>query len=423
MKSNVMPRVDLDALTQGRAPAGIDGAPQNSASEEGGAGLSRSEQRQLTRLLGDVNNRVGEIGSELRNRIDEQDEKFAEIRQRQFDVEQRLASRRGGGGSQSLGASSGDNSVSWGAAVTNSQEYHAFMSTGCKGKAHIPAVGNALTTVTGGALVRTDRDPNGVMLPRRRLTVRALVGVGRTGSNLVEYFREKVSVNNAAPVAEGALKPESSLEYELKNTTVRTIAHWIPASRQIMDDAPQLITLVDSSLRYGLANKEEQQLLYGDGAGENLHGMIPQATAFDEDRVTTDDTKLDVIRHAMSQAEEADLPASGIIINTRDYLDMVGIKDAGHNYIANSPLAGGFGTLWGLPVVWTNNIVQGDFLVGAFETAAQIYDRLDPEVTVSSEDRDNYIKNMLTIRAEERLAFAVKRAAALIKGSFSVLED
>ncbi|WP_207105887.1 phage major capsid protein [Rhizobium sp. CFBP 13726] len=400
-----MPSVSL-ALMSGAAPLAVRGSVRNDE------GTSRSEQRQLNRLMGDVKQELQRVGTEIKSQVDEHADRIEALETRQLDVEQSAVGRARNRGGSGVAAT-------WGETVAASTDYQAFVANSCKGKAKIP-VANAITSVStsGGALVSPDRQASGVMLPRRRMTIRALLGQGRTNSGSVEYFKETLFVNNAAVVAETAQKPESNIQYELDQAPVRTIAHWIPASRQVMEDAPQLATLVDGSLRYGLAFAEETQLLYGDGLGQNLRGMVPQATAFDITRVTDGDTRIDVISHALSQAEEADLPSSGIILNTRDWLDMLRQKDANGNYLSNGPWSGGPNTLWGLPVVWTNSMARGDFLVGAFETATQIWDRMDPEVLVSDEDRDNFIKNMLTIRAEERLAFAVKRAAALIHGDF-----
>ena len=309
----------------------------------------------------------------------------------------------------------------WGAEFAASDEYKSYVAGGMKGRAALH-VKDALTTAptSAGALIRPDRDPNGVIGPRRRMTIRSLLGQGNTGSSSVEYFRETLFTNNAAMVAETTEKPESAIAYELKNAPVRTIAHWLPCSRQSAEDAPQLASLVDGALRYGLALKEEDQLLYGDGTGENLHGIIPQATAYETARNGAGDTALDVIRHAISQAEEADLPATGIILNTKDWLDLAGLKDNEGRYLGAGPFGNADDMLWRLPVVWTNALTAGTFVVGALETAAMLWDRMEPEVAVSDQDRDNFIKNMLTIRAEERVAFAVKRPAAIITGSLAV---
>ena len=61
---------------------------------------------------------------------------------------------------------------------------------------------------------------------------------------------------------------------------------------------------------------------------------------------------------------------------------------------------------------------EGEFLVGNFQMAAMLWDREDAVVDISTEDRDNFIKNMVTIRAEERLGLEVSRPEALIYGDF-----
>ncbi|RWQ44928.1 phage major capsid protein, partial [Mesorhizobium sp.] len=100
------------------------------------------------------------------------------------------------------------------------------------------------------------------------------LGAGRTSSASVEFLRQSGFVNRAAPVAEGAAKPESDITFELLDTKVRTIAHWVKASRQVLDDIPLLQTTIDGELRFGVAFAEDVQLLVGDGTGVNLHGMI-----------------------------------------------------------------------------------------------------------------------------------------------------
>ncbi len=52
------------------------------------------------------------------------------------------------------------------------------------------------------------------------------------------------------------------------------------ASKQILDDFAQLQSTVDAEMRYGLKYVEEQEILFGDGTGVHLHGIVPQASAF-----------------------------------------------------------------------------------------------------------------------------------------------
>lgn len=310
---------------------------------------------------------------------------------------------------------------SWGDRVANSEELTAFRNAAGKSRIQIDlGPQNAITSVTpgGGALITPDR-AEGVQLARRRLTVRALLGTGTTGSNMVEYPRQTVRENNAATVAELALKPESNLAWELKQAKVATIAHWVPASRQVLDDAPQLRTLIDGELRYGLALKEETQLLLGDGVGTNILGLVPQATAYDAAGQPAGASKFDVLLRAVAQAEAADLPATGVVVNSADWFRLQGVKDAQGRYIGSGPMGTIMPSAWGLDVVPSNSMPAGKFLVGNFANSATIYDRMTPVVLLSTEDRDNFIRNAVTILCEERIALAVRRPEALIYGDYA----
>ncbi|EFN5317577.1 phage major capsid protein, partial [Escherichia coli] len=260
----------------------------------------------------------------------------------------------------------------------------------------------------------------GIIMPGlRRLTIRDLLAQGRTSSNALEYVREEVFTNNADVVAEKALKPESDITFSKQTANVKTIAHWVQASRQVMDDAPMLQSYINNRLMYGLALKEEGQLLNGDGTGDNLEGLNKVATAYDTSLNATGDTRADIIAHAIYQVTESEFSASGIVLNPRDWHNIALLKDNEGRYIFGGPQAFTSNIMWGLPVVPTKAQAVGTFTVGGFDMASQVWDRMDATVEVSREDRDNFVKNMLTILCEERLALAHYRPTAIIKGTFS----
>lgn len=277
-----------------------------------------------------------------------------------------------------------------------------------------------ITSITGsaGTGIRPERMPGVIEEPLRRLFVRDLLNKGRTNSNAVEWVQELLFTNNAKSVSEGALKPESNITYELKTIAVRTLAHWIRASKQVLADMPQLETLIDGRLRLGLAIVEENQLLYGDGTGINLLGLVPQATAYDTGFNSSGDTMIDTVRHAILQVRLAQYAASGIVLSPVDWHFLELTKDSQGRYMIAAPTSRTPGFLWGLPVVEADALAKGDFLVGAFNVAATILDREDAAVEISTEDQDNFVRNLVTIRAEERLALAVTRPKSFVFGAF-----
>lgn len=277
----------------------------------------------------------------------------------------------------------------------------------------------AITTATvGAALTEPQRLPGYIPLPDRRLTVRDLLTPGRTSSNSIQYVVETGFTNNAATVSEGVTKPESTVTFDLVTKSVATIAHWMLASKQILDDAPMLESHIDGRLRYGLAFVEEEQLLNGDGTGNNLHGIIPQATDYAAPFTPTAETPIDTVRLAILQSELAEFPATGVVLNPIDWTKIELTKDAENRYIFAQPQTMQTPRLWSRDLVATKAMDEGEFLTGAFRLGAQVFDREDANVEVSTEDSDNFRRNLVTIRAEERLVLAVYRPEAFIYGEF-----
>jgi len=314
---------------------------------------------------------------------------------------------------------------SFGAQFTENEKFKEFAAQATpRGRVDMTfkAAITSLTTDADGSagdLVQTTRLPGVLPLPQRRMTVRDLITPGTMDGNTLEYVKETGFTNNAGMVAEGAKKPESSIKFDLVSTSAKVIAHFVKASRQILSDASQLGSIIDGRLRYGLAFKEEQQLLNGDGTGQNLLGIIPQASAFVApfDPAGTE-TNIDNIRLAMLQAFLAEYPATGHVMNPIDWARIELLKDTTGRYIIGNPQGSIGATLWNLPVVETQAIPVDKFLTGAFKLGAQVFDRWLARVEVATENEDDFVKNMVTILAEERLALAVYRPEAFIYGDF-----
>ena len=279
-----------------------------------------------------------------------------------------------------------------------------------------PTVGAGRSPST--SLVQADR-VGMVTPPMRQMVVRNLITPGTTSSSAIEYAVETddPNVTAAAVVSEGQLKPQSNITFDLKSVPVRTIAHFMKASRQIMDDAPQLRSIIDGRLTYGLQFVEEGELLYGDGTGQHLLGIIPQAAAYAPAFAPTLPTAIDQLRLASLQATLALYPASGYVLHPTDWGKIELTKDTQGRYIVGDPTGVLGKRLWNLPVVDTQAMQVGHFLTGAFQLGAQIFDRMSIEILISTENDKDFVMNMITIRGEERLALAVYRPAAFIYGA------
>lgn len=360
-----------------------------------------------------------ELSAETRRQVDDLLLKQGELQANLQGAQQLLAKL------EANGAGGDVQHQSLGQQFVNNEKVKSFLGeTTPRGRADmtIKAAITSVTTDTDGAagdLVQTTRLPGVLALPQRRMTVRDLITPGNMDGNALEYVKETGFTNNAGMVAEGAKKPESSMKFDLVSTTAKVIAHYMKASRQILSDASQLASLIDGRLRYGLAFKEEQQLLNGDGTGQNLLGIIPQATAFAApfDPAGTE-TNIDNIRLAFLQAELAEFPSTGVVMNPIDWARIELLKDTTGRYIIGNPQGIIGASLWNRPVVTTQAITVDKFLAGAFKLGAQLFDRWQARVEVATENEDDFVKNLVTVLAEERLALAVYRPEAFIYGDF-----
>jgi hypothetical protein len=269
------------------------------------------------------------------------------------------------------------------------------------------------------------------LVPRGQRTarVRDLFPVATTNNNLIDFFRvlgfnEGGGAGQAAPVADysgGAfgLKPKSTLNFQPAQAPVRTIAHWEAAHRNVIQDVPQLQATINNELLYGLALVEDEQILRGDGTGENLLGIL-NTPGIQTYTPSGAEPKADSLRKAQTFAIIANYPPSGYVVHPNDWEDIELDKGTtnDHYRLVTNIAVGAEARVWRLPIVETPAMNEGTFLTGAFGTGAQLYDRQAANVRIAEQHADFFVRNAIVILVEERLALATKRPESFVKGSY-----
>lgn len=375
-------------------------------------------------LLDQLSTASGDSVANLRNELNAQAEQGLKLHSALLEISQKMADQIG----QFGGPGNGPKLFS-GAAI-ESDAFQAVMEGKSKsgrftanGSWHGNTMGAVIGSGTtgegnGGALLTPDYRPGLIQQPDMPLLIRDLLMPGRTDKQVVEYFKETGFTNNAAFVSENTRKPQSDVEFEFAEAPVRTIAHFVKATNQILADLPLLRSYIDFRLRWGVKFVENDALLNGTGSGQTIEGLKPAATAYDTGRNEAGDTKIDTLRRAMTQVDLAFYPVSGMILHPNDWEDIELTKTDDGAYVFANPLALAGPVLWGRRVVVTAAQTEGEFTIGAFNLAAQIFDREDIAVEIATQNEDDFVKNVVTIRGEERLAMAVHRPEAIVDGEF-----
>jgi HK97 family phage major capsid protein len=311
------------------------------------------------------------------------------------------------------------------------------------GKSHVSsqpvgvkALITGLADTSAGAFITTDRQGDFELLGRRELTLRDMVSKRRTGSDTVEFVQQTTQMNSAAPVAEattaamptapgtagalvlpagGGYKPEGSVAYAVVTTTVKTIAEWIPATKRSLADVAQLRGLIDQELREDLAEEEEDQILNGSGSGENLLGILNtsgiQTQAYSSTVAGVDPKTETLFRARTKVMTVGRARPTAYLLNPLDWESIALAR------LAKNPANEGEGLaterLHGLPVNLSEAIAAGRALVGDFRKAV-IWDREQASISATDSHADFFIRNLVAILGEERLAFGVLRPKAFV---------
>lgn len=274
-----------------------------------------------------------------------------------------------------------------------------------------------LSDTSGGAFVITDRQTELVTLGRRPLRIKDIIRVLQTNSDLVDYVAQTSRTNAAATVAEATsvndgAKPESAMAFEVRNAPVRTIANWVPVTKQAVADVPQLRGIIDSELRDNLEETLEDEMVNGSGSGSHMTGIVntsgTQTQAWDTNILTTT-RKAKTLTGTVGRV----IP-NAYVLSPSDWETIDLLQDNEARYFYGGPAQVGVPRLWGLPVVESEAMSTGAALVGDFRKAI-LWDREQASVSISDSHADFFIRNLLAILAELRAAFALTQPSAIVE--------
>lgn len=345
----------------------------------------------------------GEDVTDIKGRIEDSRKEIEDLGEKMVDLSRQMSSRK-------------DEAKSFGRIVAEQKDFKSrILDRQTVEIKDITSSSFGTITLPGG--VR--RGNRGLIEPvNQALFLRDVIPSSPTSAAVIEYLQETGYTNNAVTVAAGAQKPQSELTFAPKSAPMVKMAHFFRINEETLDDVDGLEAYINQRGLYGLLLKEEAEVLNGTGAANRVDGLVKNSTAYVAATVPgiTPTNAMDDIRIAIAQVAEADLMASAVIMNHLDAAALDLTKDADGKYL-HPAFAGN--TAWGLPVVRTKGIPQGKFMVGGFVGNTLLWQRKGVELRRSTEDRDNFVTNKVTILLEERLQLETLRPEGIIYGDLS----
>lgn len=251
----------------------------------------------------------------------------------------------------------------------------------------------------------------------RPLTINDVLPQYSTGTDLVVLTREASFTNNAAETAQAAAKPESAVTFNKYNVPVETIAHWLKVSRQLMMDAPAVVSYIETRLRFGVDAKVDAQLLNGDGTSPNISGLRDTGN-FTVYTPTAADRLTDAINRAKYALWAIGYIADAVIVNPADWGAMEIAKATDGHYLYGTPGTVSGMNPFGVRVVISSQMPAGQFQIGQYGVSTGVWNR-ESTIVEMGYVNDDFTKNLVTLRAERRLGLEVSVPAAILGGAFT----
>lgn len=285
------------------------------------------------------------------------------------------------------------------------------------------ATDNQVTTGSVFTPVLTEYDRTIVRGVRPDPVVSDLLGVGTLSGNAISYFVEGALEGAFTTVAEGGAKPQLHVaDPTAVVDSLKKIAGFIKFTDEMIEDLDFIVSEINNRLLYVLSKFEEQQLLNGNGTGSNIRGILQRTGIQTETAANTADNADALFRAITKVQVGSGLKADGLVIHPTDYQRLRLNKDGNGQYFGGGYFAGQYGNgglmvdppVWGLKTVVTDAIAAGTALVGAFKQGGTVYRKGGIRVESTNSHASDFTSNLVTVRAEERIALAVRYPAAFV---------
>jgi HK97 family phage major capsid protein len=369
----------------------------------------RDEQRQNEQAAADLLTRAtealnknGDLSTELKAALEKQAGNIETLSARMRELEQK-----------GVGASPAVEVRSLGQQFVASAEFKAMNPNAPAGVS--VEVKNTLLSDSANVLPQQVQGVRGgAFLP---LTIYGSLPHAPTSSNSVEGIRESGFTNSAGEVSEGGTKAESDLTFDNWDFPVRTIAHTLPVSKNLLADSRAVAAYIDNRLTYGVMERVDRQLMVGNGTNPNLSGILDSGN-YTVYTPTSDDNLIDGINRAKWQLWATGWIPDNVYVNPADWGAMELQKGSDGHYLNGLPGVMLTTNPFNVRVIPSPFVPAGQFAIGAFNRAVTIWDR-DGVTVEAGFVNDDFKRNKVTLRAEMRLAFEITTPSAILGGAFT----
>ena len=280
---------------------------------------------------------------------------------------------------------------------------------------------NTFTGVVAGETVIEDFKFD----PSRSVHIRTLLPIGSTDAQTIRYPKESAYDDGAAATAQGSALGQSDFDVTATSVNVEKIGTFLRITEEMLNDTAGLSSYLSARIPSKVMGIEDTEIISGDGSSPNLSGLLTDGTAFTTSsgglfyQSVESANEFDVIVVALNQLALLNYQADTIIMNPTDFHKIVLLKSTANEYLRNQIIQGLQPAINGVPITLNTAMPAGKFLVGNLAQSTQLWVRDGLSLEFARQDSDNFTKNFVTVRAQERVALTTYTPNGIVQGTFS----
>ncbi len=288
-------------------------------------------------------------------------------------------------------------------------------------KAGDMTMANTFTGVVAGETVIEDFKFD----PSRSVHIRTLLPIGSTDAQTIRYPKESAYDDGAAATAQGSALGQSDFDVTATSVNVEKIGTFLRITEEMLNDTAGLSSYLSARIPSKVMGIEDTEIISGDGSSPNLSGLLTDGTAFTTSsgglfyQSVESANEFDVIVVALNQLALLNYQADTIIMNPTDFHKIVLLKSTANEYLRNQIIQGLQPAINGVPITLNTAMPAGKFLVGNLAQSTQLWVRDGLSLEFARQDSDNFTKNFVTVRAQERVALTTYTPNGIVQGTFS----
>tara|TARA_B100000963_G_C22640839_1_gene680468 strand:- start:16518 stop:17735 length:1218 start_codon:yes stop_codon:yes gene_type:complete len=288
-------------------------------------------------------------------------------------------------------------------------------------KAGDMTMANTFTGVVAGETVIEDFKFD----PSRSVHIRSLLPIGSTDAQTIRFPKESAFDDGAAATAQGSALGQSDFDVTATSVNVEKIGTFVRITEEMLNDTAGLSSYLSARIPSKVMAIEDTEIISGDGSSPNLSGLLTDGLAFTTSsgglfyQSVESANEFDVIVVALNQLAVLNYQADTIIMNPTDFHKIVLLKSTANEYLRNQIIQGLQPAINGVPITLNTAMPAGKFLVGNLAQSTQLWVRDGLSLEFARQDSDNFTKNFVTVRAQERVALTTYTPNGIVQGTFS----